>query len=104
MTIRIGQYAVRLKTSIFATHQLAGKMLHVGSACESGCSDLVAIVERVFEETVEQMVSILMQELMSEDRNNRHAEAERRFQNGLALAVRARDRIKDLVCNTGLVL
>jgi hypothetical protein len=69
-----------------------------------GALKLVAIVERVFEETVEQMISILMQELMLDDRNNRHAEAERRFQNGLTQAVRARDRVKDLVCNTGLVL
>jgi len=38
-----------------------------------------------------------MQELMSDDRNNRHAEAERRFQNGLTLAMRARDRIKELM-------
>jgi hypothetical protein len=57
----------------------------------------IAIVDRAFEEIIEQMTVILMQELMSDDRNNRHAEAERRFQNGLTVAMRARDRIKELV-------
>ena len=56
-----------------------------------------AIVDRAFEEIIEQMTVILMQELMSDDRNNRHGEAERRFQNGLTLAMRARDRIKELM-------
>ena len=59
--------------------------------------EMHAIVDRAFEEIVEQMTVILMQELMSDDRNNRHAEAERRFQNGLTLAMRARDRIKELM-------
>jgi len=58
---------------------------------------MIAIVDRAFEEIIEQMTVILMQELMSDDRNNRHAEAERRFQNGLTLAMRARDRIKELM-------
>ena len=57
----------------------------------------IAIVDRAFEEIIEQMTVILMQELMSDDRNNRHGEAERRFQNGLTLAMRARERIKELM-------
>jgi hypothetical protein len=50
------------------------------------------IVEKIYEKTIEQQAEILFQELMIEDRNDRHASAKRRFQNGLKAATFARER------------
>jgi len=57
------------------------------------------IIDRVYEQTVEQAARVLFNELMIEDHSGtvRHANAERRFRYGLKLAAAARDRAKFLI-------
>jgi len=62
------------------------------------------IIEKVYEKTIEQQAEILFQELMIEDRNDRHASANRRFQNGLKAAAFARERAMTLIALILLVL
>ena len=56
------------------------------------------IIDKVYEDTIEQAAKILFQELMIADNNGtvRHESAERRFRAGLLLARAARDRAKSL--------
>jgi len=57
------------------------------------------IIDKVYEQTIEQAARILFQELMLEDYANtvRHETAERRFKAGLNAAAAARDRAKVLI-------
>ncbi len=56
------------------------------------------IIDKVYEEVIEQAAKILFQELMVSDSNGtvRHENAERRFRAGLTAAASARDRAKSL--------
>jgi len=56
------------------------------------------IIDRVYEQTIEQAAKILIQDLMIQDNNGtiRHDNAERRFRYALTAAAAARDRAKEI--------
>ena len=56
------------------------------------------IIDKVYEDVIEQAAKILFQELMIADSNGtiRHESAERRFRAALSVAASARDRAKSL--------
>lgn len=55
------------------------------------------IIEQTYEDIIALATKVLFQELMNDNHNGWHAQAERRFVNGLKAAELARDRAKKLL-------